>query len=146
MIFKKINRFIATGAYSGYLPKAPGTWGSLLALILIIIWPILLNWQFVFLITILGFISSELDGQSTGIKDDSKVVIDEIAGMLIVFTISGLTYFTIILGFIIFRILDIKKPFFINSVQKFSGGIGVMLDDILAGIIAGVIIKIILMI
>lgn len=133
-----IIMLIATGFYSGYLPKAPGTWGSLVGLLLVY----LLNYfslpvylaVTVFLFMIGTFSAGEaekiLDNHDPGI-----VVIDEIVGMLIAMIAVPLSPLTMLLGFFLFRVFDIVKPFPVNIFdQRFHGGLGIMLDDVMAGI------------
>lgn len=71
-------------------------------------------------------------------KDNYRVVIDEIAGMYITMMFIPLTATTLIAGFIFFRLFDILKPFYIKKLEKLPGGVGVMMDDVLAGIYANI--------
>lgn len=133
-----IIMLIATGFYSGYLPKAPGTWGSLVGLLLVYLLnyfslPVYLTVT-VFLFMIGTFSAGEaekiLDNRDPGI-----VVIDEIVGMLIAMIAVPLSPLTMLLGFFLFRVFDIVKPFPVNIFdQRFHGGLGIMLDDMMAGI------------
>ena len=132
----KINHFIATGFYTGKISRAPGTYGSLLALILLIIFPFLKNSNSVIIFFIIGVFSSSYEAYISGKKDKGEVVIDEITGIFLTFINIPLTPFYLIIGFILFRILDIFKPPPINSSQKLPSGLGVMIDDILAGLIS----------
>lgn len=133
-----IIMLIATGFYSGYLPKAPGTWGSLVGLLLVYLLnyfslPVYLTVT-VFLFMIGTFTAGEaekiLDNHDPGI-----VVIDEIVGMLIAMIAVPLSPLNMLLGFFLFRVFDIVKPFPVNIFdQRFHGGLGIMLDDVMAGI------------
>ena len=129
-----INRFLATGLFIGEIPGAPGTYGSILAIIFLLFFPILKNLYFIVPFIFIATAVSYLEELNTGIKDDPKIVIDEIAGVFVTFTFINLTPILLILGFILFRIFDIFKPYIIFKVQQFPYGIGVMADDILAGI------------
>jgi phosphatidylglycerophosphatase A len=130
--------FIATGCYSGYLPKAPGTWGSLVGLALFFLLhkvsiPVYL------VVTaatfLLGIFAAGEAEKIMDYKDPGLVVIDEIVGMLITMIAAPAAPLVMLLGFVLFRIFDILKPFPIRLVdQRFNGGIGIMLDDIVAGI------------
>lgn len=136
----KIIIFFASGFYVGKLPIAPGTWGSLLAIPLF--WPLSLLPFFsqvltlVFLFGISVWLSSE--ASKILVKNDpSMVVIDEIMGMFTALTGAAFSGFYILWAFIFFRIFDIFKPFPIRWLEKkFSGGLGIILDDIVAGIFA----------
>ncbi|MBZ4681400.1 phosphatidylglycerophosphatase A [Thermodesulfobacterium sp.] len=134
--------FIASGGFVGFLPVCPGTLGALTGLIYF--WFIkqadLLTQIFLTLsLSLLGVLSSHLASKIVRQKDPEFVVIDEIAGMW--FSLIGkLSLFEFILAFVIFRVLDIRKPFFIGSLESFSGGWGIMLDDLLAGILTNAIV------
>ena len=143
---EKIALTLATVLYAGYIPKIPGTMGSLAA---ILFWALLM-WckipQNVYLILlliiiILGIIASTISEKIIGKTDPGQIVIDEFAGILItMFTIPFSLKYAII-GFIIFRIYDILKPFPINIIQKLPKGYGIMFDDILAGFFSFIILK-----
>ncbi|MGL2882891.1 phosphatidylglycerophosphatase A family protein [Helicobacter pylori] len=127
--------------FSGYSKKAPGTIGSLVALLLGL--PILafsantlfLGAIFVGLIAIAQIDKEE---EETKRHDSSYIVIDELVGMWLAMAISGLSLAGVILSFIFFRIYDITKPSLIGKIDKeVKGGLGVVADDALAGILAG---------
>jgi len=133
---------IATWFGSGLLPKMPGTWGSAAALPFA--WVIALYagpWA-LFAAALVAFAvgvwASEVYSRHSGIKDAGPIVIDEIAGQwltLAAFAPEPLTY---IVGFFLFRAADIAKPWPASWADRsLKGGIGVMLDDIFAGIYAG---------
>ncbi len=131
---------IATGCYSGKIPKAPGTWGSLAAFV---------PWFFFkdsplslyLLILILTFVTGCLAAGSAeklmNSQDPGAIVIDEIVGMFITLFLVPDDLFFWIIGFVFFRIFDIAKPFPVSWFDKnFHGGLGIMLDDVMAGIYA----------
>ncbi|WRG47496.1 phosphatidylglycerophosphatase A [Helicobacter pylori] len=127
--------------FSGYSKKAPGTIGSLVALLLGL--PVLafsantlfLGAIFVGLIAIAQIDKEE---EETNIHDSSYIVIDELVGMWLAMAISGLSLAGVILSFIFFRIYDITKPSLIGKIDKeVKGGLGVVADDALAGVLAG---------
>jgi phosphatidylglycerophosphatase A len=129
--------FIATGALTGYLPKAPGTWGSILG---VAIWfglrNLMLN-HYLAVIGILFFVGTICAGAAEKIVDRGDpglVVIDEIVGQLIALIAVPFNPLAVGAGFILFRIFDIVKPFPINWLdQHIHGGLGIMLDDVVAG-------------
>ena len=142
----KLMEFIATGFYSGKLPEMPGTWGSILAAILLyFFWPTSLEFQLIiiFITFTLSVISADYVSGQLGNKDPDCVVIDEILGMEL--TLLGLhaDIKTAFLGLILFRIIDIMKPPPIKFFEKFPGGWGITIDDAVAGIIANVILRLI---
>ncbi|MFW5736946.1 MAG: phosphatidylglycerophosphatase A [Halanaerobium sp.] len=143
-MLKKINHILASGFYSGHLPAAPGTWGSLLMVLLVFFFPILNNFYLISALAVGGVAISNFEEQQTGIKDDSKIVIDEMAGQLLTFYTIKTSIPVLVGGFILFRIFDITKPWLIDRVQELPSGWGVMLDDILAGLTSLIILKIII--
>ncbi|GAA8621780.1 phosphatidylglycerophosphatase A [Helicobacter pylori] len=127
--------------FSGYSKKAPGTIGSLVALLLGL--PVLafsantlfLGAIFVGLIAIAQIDKEE---EESKVHDSSYIVIDELVGMWIAMAISGLSLAGVVLSFIFFRIYDITKPSLIGKIDKeVKGGLGVVADDALAGVLAG---------
>jgi phosphatidylglycerophosphatase A len=139
--------FIATGCYSGYLPKAPGTWGTLVGLVLFLLLHGLSLPVYLFVVAGLFFVGSFAAGEAEKIldtRDPGSVVIDEIVGMLITMVAVPMTPLTMALGFALFRIFDIVKPFPVNFFdQRFHGGLGIMLDDVVAGIYSLAILQLI---
>jgi len=140
--------FIATGCYSGYLPKAPGTWGSLVGLLLFYLLHDLNLTVYLAIIAGLFVVGSFAAGEMEKIidkRDPGLVVIDEIVGMLIAMIAVPATPLAMVIGFILFRIFDIAKPFPVNFFdQRFHGGLGIMLDDVVAGIYSLVILQLLL--
>ncbi|WP_120854978.1 phosphatidylglycerophosphatase A family protein [Helicobacter pylori] len=127
--------------FSGYSKKAPGTIGSLVALLLglpVLIFSantLFLGAVFVGLIAIAQIDKEE---EESKIHDSSYIVIDELVGMWLAMAISGLSLAGVVLSFIFFRIYDITKPSLIGKIDKeVKGGLGVVADDALAGILAG---------
>ena len=134
-------QFAATFCYLGKLPIAPGSWGSLGALILWIFLPssYLLQMIMIIILFSIGVISSKKIAAAMNDHDPSEVVIDEAVGMWIALFKLPHNIAIYSMAFIIFRIFDIFKPSFIYRVQNLPGGWGIMMDDVLAGIIAWLI-------
>ncbi|MCQ2828853.1 phosphatidylglycerophosphatase A [Helicobacter pylori] len=127
--------------FSGYSKKAPGTIGSLVALLLglpVLIFSantLFLGAVFVGLIAITQIDKEE---EETNRHDSSYIVIDELVGMWLAMAVSGLSLAGVVLSFIFFRIYDITKPSLIGKIDKeVKGGLGVVADDALAGVLAG---------
>lgn len=148
--FNKFKWFILTGFYSGLLPKAPGTWGSLVGIIIayfVIIYmpnPNLTIFLLAILFSIIGYKYTNDYELISEIHDDKRIVIDEIAGVLLTVSILGNlkedTLIKLFLAFITFRFFDIYKPSIIGKIDKKApGGLGVMGDDIIAGLFAGIL-------
>ena len=129
-------RFAATFFYLGKLPIAPGTWGSMGALILWLFLPVTtsVHLSVILILFVLGVYSSQQVAKYMQVHDPSEVVIDEAVGMGISLFMHPHSYDLYLLAFIVFRIFDILKPSFIYQVQNFPGGWGIMLDDVLAGL------------
>ncbi|RLD97449.1 MAG: phosphatidylglycerophosphatase A [Aquificota bacterium] len=134
-----------TGLGTGYSPWAPGTMGTLVGFLLYILlwhhfsWP--LYTLFTILLLYLGIRESNHGAQFFGEEDSPHIVIDEIVGYLV--TMLGIKYgfWPVVLGFLLFRIWDIWKPFY--PLEDFPGGWGVMLDDLAAGVLANIMLRII---
>ena len=143
---EKAAVFLATGFYIGKIPLAPGTFGSLIGLPLCFLLAeiqLLAAIIAVLLIIALAIWISNVAERTLERKDPGCIVIDEIAGMVV--TLIGLPFnlTTATIGFILFRILDILKPFPIRILDKrLPGGLGIVADDVVAGIFANVLIRI----
>jgi len=145
----KINLFertLGSGFFTGYIPFAPGTFGSLMALAIYLI-PgfenptILLT--FISLFSIIGIYVGNKFEKVYG-KDPAQCTIDEMVGMWITLLFIPKYVWYILFAFIIWRILDIIKPFPANIFEKINGGWGIMLDDIMAGLYSLVLVHIII--
>jgi phosphatidylglycerophosphatase A len=144
----KVILLFATWFGAGFIPYAPGTWGSLAAL------PFAAgaySLGFVFsclALLIIFFFSIPVSGQASRImkvEDPSPVVIDEVAGIFVTMFLIPVSWSTLAAGFVLFRIFDIIKPFPVGLIdKKIKGGAGIVLDDIMAGVYANVCLRIIL--
>ena len=140
--------FLSTGFFTGYMPLAPGTFGTLPALPLCYLLSLgspVFSAVFIFVFILLAVLLAHGGEKLLGKKDPGCIVIDEMAGMLV--TMAGLpfNFFTVCAGFVLFRLLDISKPFPIRYLErKIPGGTGIVVDDIAAGIIANVTLRMIL--
>ncbi|MFB1282087.1 phosphatidylglycerophosphatase A [Helicobacter pylori] len=127
--------------FSGYSKKAPGTIGSLVALLLGL--PVLIfsaNTLFLgaIFIGLIAITQIDKEEEETKRHDSSYIVIDELVGMWLAMAVSGLSLAGVVLSFIFFRIYDITKPSLIGRIDKeVKGGLGVVADDALAGVLAG---------
>jgi phosphatidylglycerophosphatase A len=143
--FEKAVVFIATGCYTGYIPASPGTWGALVGLVFCY-WLSLLHVPVAFIVlcfmTVFSVWVAGLAEKIIQQKDSSCIVIDEVVGMAV--TLVGLPFapLTVVTGFILFRILDISKPFPIRYFdKKISGGVGIVSDDIAAGLLGNLLLR-----
>jgi phosphatidylglycerophosphatase A len=130
--------FLSFGFGSGLMPKAPGTFGSLVALPLV--WVLTNSSVYLFIIiTVVACLAGiglcQYTAQKLQVHDHGAIVWDEIAGMLVAFIAIPFTWDTALLGFLLFRYFDIAKPSLIGIIDKrFDGGLGIMADDIVAGL------------
>ena len=142
-MFKNLPKFISTFFCVGYLPFIPGTFGSAAALgLFIILKPgALAQYAFLALFLSLGFYFSGKAEKSFNSKDPKYIVIDEVAGMFLALLFVPADFKLLIIGFLLFRVLDTTKPFPADRLQNLKGSAGIMLDDIVAGLYANIILQ-----
>jgi phosphatidylglycerophosphatase A len=132
--------FLALGFGSGLIPVMPGTFGSLAAIPLLLACMQVSSVSFIALTLIFSVIGIYLCGKTADdmkVHDHGSIVCDEIAGMFVTFLFVPLSASTLLIGFLLFRVFDILKPWPIGAIDKrLHGGTGIMLDDILAGAMA----------
>jgi len=148
LLFKQPLLILATGFGSGLAPKAPGTFGTLMAIPVFLLVSRLDVIAYLIAITMLflaGVLICDKATQILNVHDHPGIVWDEIVGYLITMFLVPGSFFYIFLGFVLFRIFDILKPWPIKYLdEKVEGGFGIMIDDVLAGIMANVILQIII--
>ncbi len=163
-LYPRVSLAIATAFGLGYLPKAPGTFGSLVGVgltvlfwsplmpqkpvdldvrdIYFVISPQGLTLLFAIVISVVGVMVASRVANFLGTKDPQIVVIDEVSGQLIAYlgigaAVANWKYF--LLGFILFRVFDIWKPFPARQAESLPGGLGIMADDWVAGFYAALL-------
>jgi len=140
---QKLCFFFTSFCYVGKIPKAPGTAGSFVALPLAwYLWqlPLLAAWGLIAFTFAIGVIASNQVVKATKRQDDQTIVIDEVVGIFVTTAAATQDLFHYCLAFFLFRALDIWKPGPIGwADRKYKGGMGVMLDDALAGLCAAII-------
>lgn len=138
--------FLATGAGSGYFPWMPGTVGSLAGILLYYSLRSMPRGPYLAFVVAFFFLAVWVAGLAEvifGAKDPQRIVIDEIVGMLVTLVLLPLSWKTALVGFVLFRVFDIWKPFPIRLVQdNIPGGWGVVGDDVVAAIYANLILQI----
>lgn len=133
---------LALGFGAGLMKRAPGTWGSVVGGMLFA--PLLLlplGWYLLVLVatTVLGIYVCDKSARDWGVHDHGSIVWDEIVGMGIALILLPLTWQSVLLAFVAFRVFDIWKPWPVNVLdQKLKGGLGIMADDMAAGVLAAV--------
>ena len=145
-MFYKILELYVTCFKIGYIPFGPGTFGSLLSLCL---WFLIVNNSLfikILLISIffiIGVFASEIISKKNNEKDPGYIIIDELIGMWITLLLIPYGFNWYFLGFLFFRIFDIIKLYPANIFDKMNSGVGIMLDDVVAGLYAGISVQII---
>lgn len=142
---KKVALIFATGFGSGFAPFASGTWGSLVGLVFYLLFK---NFPpSLYSVTLLGIFaisiwSSEIAEQHFNKKDPGEIVVDEIIGQLVSLAFLPFSWKITLLGFLLFRVMDIFKPFPACWFQDhLKGGWGVVMDDVMAGIYANLLLR-----
>ncbi len=138
---------LSTWFGSGLVPVAPGTFGTLAAIPLVVGFGFLGPWA-AFLgvagVSALAIRVSREAENLLGKKDPSAVVIDEVAGLGVTMLLVPMSWLSICLGFFLFRFFDILKPWPVNRAEKLPGGFGIVLDDLVAGVYAQLVLRLIL--
>jgi phosphatidylglycerophosphatase A len=129
---------LSFGFGSGLSPKAPGTMGTLVAIPIFLVMSQLtfaIYLSILMIIFVIGCWASEKTAKALNVHDHPGIVIDEIAGYLITMIMVPVTWYWVLLGFLLFRLFDIWKPWPISVIDKqVKGGFGIMLDDVLAAL------------
>jgi phosphatidylglycerophosphatase A len=139
-----VSTAIATALGSGYSPIAPGTAGSAVGLALF--WPLqwLAPWAQVTAIVVLfavGVVAATRVARGLGVEDPGLVVVDEVVGMWVSLVFLPFTPVTALAGFVLFRIMDVFKPYPARQLESLPGGWGIMADDVMAGIYANLLLR-----
>ena len=147
-LLKNPIHFLALGFGSGLAPKAPGTFGTIMAVPLYLLLQPLTTQSYiavVILISLTGIYICDQSSKLMGVHDHPGIVWDEFAGYLITMIAVPFEWHWVLLGFILFRFFDIVKPQPIGWLDKsVKGGLGIMIDDVLAGIMAGICLHLII--
>lgn len=136
---------VATAAYAGRFPIAPGTAGSIVGLALYALLHYFAGVKAeaaaIFLILVVGIWSANVVERTLG-KDPGVVVIDEVLGMFVTLALLEVNVVGAVVGFVLFRALDVVKPFPAGRLEHLPGGYGVMLDDAMAGVYANLVMRV----
>lgn len=140
-VWSNFWHFLAFGFGTGLAKKAPGTWGTLAGLaVMPLLYMLPLAWALVFIVvaSLFGFWLCGRVADDLGVHDHGGIVWDEMVGIWMTLILLPNTWQWWVLGFVLFRVLDIVKPWPISLLDRHvGGGLGIMLDDMLAGLIAG---------
>jgi phosphatidylglycerophosphatase A len=144
----RLGLFIATCGYLGYVPVAPGTFGSAAGLVVLAA----IRWSgstglelaaIVFLLAV-GVWSGNVAEKHFGGVDPAPVILDEVVGMLITVALIPVNITGAIVGFVLFRLFDVIKPWPANRLEGLHGGLGVMADDAMAAVYGNVVMRILI--
>lgn len=140
--------FIATVAFCGYAPVAPGTFGSAAGLVVyLIVWwarSPAIEVAVIAAAFVVGVWSATLAERHFGGTDPGPVVIDEVLGMLLTLAFIPVGLSGALAGFVLFRIFDVIKPFPADRLERLHGGLGIMADDAMAGIYANLCLRLVI--
>jgi len=143
---KKLYILLGTVGGVGYIPFCPGTLGTMVGVAIYVLFhrffPQTISYIMMLSVFLIGgiWVSTRCNQYFEG-DDNPSIVIDELVGFLITMFLIPFSFRFLLLGFILFRVIDITKPFKIGKIEKISGGWGIMGDDIAAGILANLIIQ-----
>jgi len=139
-LFAKPQHFFSLGFGSGLVPKAPGTFGTLVGLTLFWLisnYGLYLQLLIITALFLVGIYFCEVTGKALGVSDHGSIVWDEIVAIMLVLTFAPKNWAGWIVAFVLFRLFDIWKPFPIRQFDaKLKNGFGVMFDDLLAALYA----------
>jgi phosphatidylglycerophosphatase A len=135
---------LATGFGSGYSPIAPGTAGSLVGLLLF--WPLAGRPPAIVLaatlvVSLLAILAAHHVARTLGQKDPGLVVVDEVAGQWVTLLLLPFTLGTAIAAFFLFRLMDVLKPWPARDLERLPGGVGIVADDLMAGVYANLLLR-----
>lgn len=142
------GHLLSLGLGAGLMPRAPGTWGALLAVPLYLVLHPYGQVTYVLVVGAAFCAGVYLSGRTAralGVHDHAAIVIDEVVGMLVTWTGARPGWTVILVGFVLFRLFDILKPWPIRRIDEgLKGGMGIMLDDLLAGLMAAAVLQLLL--
>lgn len=147
MVMRRLGLFVATCGYLGYVPVAPGTFGSLAGLGVFFLvrasGGAALEIAAISAILALGIWSGTEAERHFGGVDPAPVVLDEVAGMLITLAFVPVTASGAVVGFLLFRLFDVIKPWPANRLEALPGGLGVMADDAMAAVYSNLALRLV---
>lgn len=140
--------FLATVAYCGYFPIAPGTVGSAAGLVVyLLVWwthSRVIEVALIAVVFVVGTWAATHAERYFGAIDPGPVVVDEVLGMLITLAFIPAGWVAALTGFVLFRIFDVIKPWPANKLEHFHGGFGIMADDAMAGVYSNLVLRLLM--
>ncbi len=141
---KRFAVLLATSLGAGYSPIAPGTAGSAVGIVVYLLtrqWTAFQQIALVAIISVIGVWAADVAARHFGRDDPGQVVIDEVAGQLLTLLMTGVGLGGAIVGFFVFRVLDIFKPWPARRLESLHGGLGIMADDLMVAIYGNILIR-----
>ena len=142
---KRLAVLIATVGGAGYFPVAPGTVGSAVGIAIYYVsraWPLPSQFALVAAVSVVGIWAGSVAARHFAKEDPGQVVVDEVAGQLLTLFATGAGPGGIVLGFFVFRVLDIIKPWPARGFERLPGGLGIMADDLMAGVYGNLLVRV----
>ncbi|MCI4624740.1 MAG: phosphatidylglycerophosphatase A [Candidatus Magnetoovum sp. WYHC-5] len=140
-------KYIASLGFIGFLPIAPGTWGTLAGFVFL--WLVQVDGFYLLILSlivlVIGVFAAQIAEEEFNKKDSGHIIIDELCGYFVSVVFIEQSMSVLIAGFFLFRFFDIVKPQPVRLCEKLPGGFGVMLDDVMAGIYANIVIQIVIL-
>lgn len=148
MKINTVEKLIGSGLYTGYIPLASGTFGSMVALLIYFIPNFEKLYVIIPAILIITFLGIRLGTKFESLygKDPAECTIDEVVGMWITLLFLPKDFFIALIAFVVWRTLDIIKPFPARKSESLKGGLGIMMDDIISAVYSLIIVHLILVI
>jgi len=138
---------LATVGGAGFAPIAPGTVGSAVGIVVYAVtrgWPVAGQLSLLTAVTVVGIWASTRAARHFGDSDPSFVVIDEVAGQLVTLCLLHVGLFGMLVAFALFRIFDIVKPWPARQLESLHGGLGIMADDVMAGVYGWIVMRVLI--
>jgi phosphatidylglycerophosphatase A len=148
-ILDPLSTLIATGLGTGYSPIAPGTFGSALGVALFWSAHRLPSWALAaaaVVIALVGVAAGDRLAKRMGLEDPGRVVVDEVAGMWVSLLFLPWSWKVAVIAFLAFRVMGIVKPWPARQLEDLHGGWGIMADDLMAGVYANLLVRVVLMV
>ena len=142
-MIRRLALGVATVFGVGYMPFAPGTFGSLAGLVVWAVLPATIGIQVtaIGVLLVLGSIAGSVAEHHLGRTDPAQVVVDEVAGMLITLFLNPVGWAGAACAFFLFRVADVVKPYPADRFERLPGGVGVMADDAMAAVYANLALR-----
>jgi phosphatidylglycerophosphatase A len=141
---KFFSKAVSTFFGAGYFPLAPGTFASLVAMLLYKLFLAEWSWPcyllLCLLLVLIGVLASTIYSKQLGQKDPHQIVVDEVCGQWLALFLVPSGWLPVLISFLLFRFFDVVKPYPIRRLEHLSAGWGIMADDLLAGVYAGILV------